>query len=216
MKTTKSLVGVGLAVLLALFAGAAYADPITVDGVVYTLIYDPNPVSTTATTETFRITYIADTSGYDQGDAFLTAISFKVASTAALEELGTVLVSASAAEFADESVVFGPTAANGCQASGGGWVCLEDTNDGGVPVPNGTLTFVFDVEVNTGTLFTGTNEASIKALFLDADGRVNSQVSENITLQVSQVQEPGTLALLGSGLAGLGFWGRRRLFRRRV
>lgn len=211
MKAPKTLALVGLAVLLALFAGPAYADSITGDGAVYTLSFDPTPVSTTSTTETFRITYVVDTSGYDEGDAFLTAISFKVVSAANIVESGTSLVSASAAAFADESVAFGPTSANGCQTSGGGWVCLEDTDNGGVAVPNGTLSFVFNVEVQTGTLFTGTNEASIKALFLDENGSVNSQLSENITLQV--IPEPGTLALLGSSLVGFGVWSRRRLFR---
>ena len=67
------------------------------------------------------------------------------------------------------------------------------------------------VLLDNGTLLT-TGE-SIKARYVDSSGnKVGDLVSEDITLQqcCTQVPEPMSLMLLGSGSAGLGLWGRKK------
>ena len=72
----------------------------------------------------------------------------------------------------------------------------------GVAVPGGTYAFVFELEMSTGALFTGLDEASIKARYSDGAGnKVGALVSENITLML--VPEPATATLLGLGLLAL-------------
>jgi hypothetical protein len=71
--------------ILLLAAATASADPIgpicgTCQGSIYTLEYDPVPIATTLTTETFRITLTIDTTGYDGGGLFIDTVAIKVSS----------------------------------------------------------------------------------------------------------------------------------------
>jgi hypothetical protein len=66
----------------------------------------------------------------------------------------------------------------------------------------GTYSWIFDVTIPTGTLFTAADAASIKAQYTDSSGnKVGSLVSEDITLEV--IPEPSTLFLVTCGLAFL-------------
>jgi hypothetical protein len=111
---------------------------------------------------------------------------------------------------------------NGCDADNppGDFVCSENVNGLNAGLELGHLyQWVFAIEY-TGSLFTGPNEATIKADFSPGLGH---QLSENIRLQprpavptpfqVVPVSAPGTLIMFGSGLVSLGLI--QRVVRRR-
>jgi len=193
---------------LGLAGGSASADPIgpscgTCQGSIYTLEYGGTPISTTGTTETFRITLTIDTSGYNGGGTKLNAVAVKVSS---------MLVSMSLFDAPGGvgawNTWMGGLNATGCSGSGSGFDCAYAGNTG-VTVPNGTYSWVFDLEMNTGALFTTANSSSIKARYIDASGeKVGALVSENITLQL--IPEPTSAALLGGGLLALAITRRHR------
>ena len=182
-----------------------YADPIgptnctndSCNGAIYTLSYDGSPLSATGTTQTFRITLTIDTSGVPSGET-VNAVAVKVSSAVYAT---SILFSApsSAWDFETNS----GTNSGGCSGSGNGFACAEQTPG---PTVGGILVWVFDLEIPTGTLFTGTDQASVKTVYLNSTGGFAAQTSEPITLQVP---EPLTLIFLGSGLLGLGLLRRK-------
>jgi hypothetical protein len=203
-----------------LLCTVASADPIgptgctngSCQGAIYTLEYDPTPVATTATTETFKITLSINTAGpLDAGLATAVGID-----TVAIKVAGSIV---------DGSVISGPPPAtwaghvdqvlnaNGCNANGGGgWYCA-DISSGTAPTLGGLLVWMFNIEVGTGDLKTDPDDASVKARYIDGNGeKVGDLVSEPITLQdeFPPIPEPGSTMLLGSGLLGLALAGSRR------
>jgi hypothetical protein len=189
--------------LLGLFAASsAEATPIgpacgTCQGSIYDLTYSGSPIASTATTETFRITYTIDTTGYNGTGAYLDAVALKVASSF----VDANLVSAPNG-VAAWTELFGGLANAGCTGSGSGFDCVMVTaNVDLLLVPNATYTWEFDIEVATGSLFDGLDEASVKARYVNFNGTVRQKagalVSENITLSV--VPEPAAALLLGAG-----------------
>jgi hypothetical protein len=207
---------------LAALASSARATPIgpscgTCQGSIYDLSYSGSPIASDPTplpnapsgTETFRITYTIDTAGYAGGGSYLDTVALKVASSF----LDASLVSApgGVAVWAEMS---GGLNAAGCSGSGSGYDCVRwaTTQTLAPAVPGGPYVWVFDVTVPTGTLFTGANESSVKARYVNGLGRkVGDLVSENITLSVTTVvPEPGTAVLVATALLGLAARGRRR------
>jgi len=193
---------------LAIASGVAAADPIgpscgTCQGSIYTLEYDGSPISTTVSTETFRITLSIDTSGYNAGGSYLDIASIKVSSSLTAATLFDAPGGAGS-----WTTWLGGVNANGCSGSGGGFDCAAAWFIG-LPVPDATLyQWTWDVEIPTGTLFTDPLEATIKARYVDADHvKIGALVSENITLQV--IPEPASALLVAGGLLALAIARRR-------
>jgi hypothetical protein len=194
---------------LALAGGRASADPIgpscgTCQGSIYTLEYDGAPISTTATTETFRITLSIDTSGYSGAGSYIDTVAIKVSSS-----LESATLFAAPGGAGSWTTWTGGLNANGCSGSGSGFDCAAAWFIG-IPVPDATLyQWTWDIEMDTGILFTDPFEASIKVRYVDGDHeKVGDLVSEGITLQV--IPEPASAALLGGGLLALAISRRQR------
>jgi hypothetical protein len=199
------LLGCGFA--LALAASTASATPIgpscgTCQGSIYELTYDPIPIATTATTETWRITYTIDTSGYSGTGVYINTVALKVSSSF----VDATLVTAPGGVPLWNEMSGGLNAA-GCSGSGSGYDCVafHAAITLAPSVPGGTYAWVFDIEIANGGLFTGTDQASVKARYVTSTGfKAGALVSENVTLSAP---EPSTALLLAGPLL-LG-WRRR-------
>jgi PEP-CTERM motif len=220
--TKRSLLIVA-ALAVVLMAPAAFADPIgpncgTCQGSIYTLINLGQLDAPGGTTDEFKIDLRINTAGYTGGGLFIDSVAIKVSNalsgTPSTSLLGFFINGAPSAAISDWAVQAGGLNANGCDGSGSGFECAHDSTHS-APVPGATYDWIFDVKIPAGTLFTGANQASIKARYINANNeKVGALVSEDITLQTGrppqQVPEPGTILILGSGLVGLGFLLRRR------
>jgi hypothetical protein len=192
---------------LALFALVGAARPAagasigpscgTCQGSIYSLSTTTlTPISSTATTETWDITYTIDTTGYTGGGTHLSQVALKVSSSITA---GSLI--AAPGGVADWNVVMGGINAGGCNGSGSGFDCASATSIGVSPVVPGSIsTWVFQLTLPTGGLFTGASQASVKARYVDDGGnKVGALVSEDITLSV--VPEPSALVLVGAAAA---------------
>jgi len=207
-----------LAIVVGL-ASPATAMPIgpdcaTCQGSIYELTYDPDPVATTATTRTWRITLSIDTSGYAGPGSYINTVAVKVTN----DFVAASLVSAPGG-VAEWLATFGGLSAAGCTGAGSGFDCVAFASPLSLaPAVPGATTYVwtFDIEVPTGALFTGLGQASVKTRYVTATGfKAGALVSEAITLSPYQrpsVPEPAGAALLAAGAALARFagpWGRR-------
>jgi hypothetical protein len=194
-----------------LLSGRAHADPIgpdcgTCQGAIYTLLYNPVPVSSDADSSVFGIVLLIDTTGYTGGGASIGNVAVKVA-----PNIDAVSVFDAPGGAADWDSELSGLNANGCGAGGSsGFACATSLDDSNATLPfAGTYQWIFAVDVPNGTLFTDALEASIKVRYLDGDGdKIGDLVSENITLQ--PIPEAGTAMLLTVGLVGLYRAGKRR------
>jgi len=143
--------------------------------------------------ETFRVTLTIDTSGYTGTGIKLNAVAIKVSSM--LFEMSLVDAPDGAPAW---TTWMGGLNATGCSGSGSGFDCAY-AGLHGVTVPNPTpYSWVFDLTMDNGVLFTTPNSSSIKARYVDAGGvKVGALVSENLTLTI--VPEPSTALLVALG-----------------
>ena len=193
--------------LLALFllgAGVAQADIIVIGGPgcgscfggVYTvesvLVDDSTPGE-----ETWQFTYGVDLTGYNGSTDYVGALALKVVNSAG---------------YISDSVVSAPTGGswtqvsgkniNQCDGSGQGWLCTEWVSGDKLLVDFGGYEWVTNITIVAGSLL---DTWSIQADFDPATGQLLSESGS------TKVPEPGTLALLGIGLLGLGLTRRRKL-----
>jgi hypothetical protein len=190
--------GVGVLAGITL-AASAHATPIgpncgTCQGSIYEITYSGVPISSTATTQTWEITYSINTAGYNGGGTRLNAVALKVSS----QLVSADLVSAPGG-VASWNEFMGGVNSGGCSMSGSGFDCVVATAIGSAPtVPDGVYTWVFDLEITNGGLFTSTDQSSIKARYANESGnKVGALVSEMITLEI--IPEPSTALLLALG-----------------
>jgi hypothetical protein len=212
----KWLVRVVLAVMLcSTWAGSAHADPIGPDcvscqGSIYWLLYT-SVNSADPSVEKYNVLLRIDTSGYAGTASAIDTVAVKVASSI----IDASLISAPAGNW---NLAFATLNANGCGVGGGGWACVQELQNGGYPSAGlgSILEWNFAIATPAGGLFDGTNESSIKARYVNDDGKkVGDLVSENIRAQTHGVPEPVSLEIFGFGLLAAGALVYRRTRRNR-
>ena len=196
----------GPAALLLMASGRpSAAAPIGPDcdtwqGSIYELLYDSEPVGSTATSTIWEITLRIDTTGYTGSGVRIDDVAFKISPN--LE--GVTLLDAPGG--ADNwTALSGGINAGGCQGNGAnGFACATSDSTSAATLPfAGIYEWVFNAFVPIGTsLELDPFDASLKARCVTANGcKAGDLVFEGSTLQV--VPEPGTALLLAFGLAGL-------------
>lgn len=198
-----------------LLASSVWADPIggpanlncpegSCQGATYTLDYSGTAQSVGAVNSVYRIRYTIDTSTYTGGGVAIDAAAIKVSSSAV-----SATLFAAPGGVGNWAVVGGGINAGGCSGSGGGFECADWIAAGVGVAVGGTLVWEFDMTIPNGSLITSLGGASIKARYVDANGRkIGDLVSEPITLQNRSgdpdpsVPEP-TSVILSLGVAAI-------------
>ena len=200
--------------VVGLWAHVAQADTIGGEscgsclGSTYTLTYN-----TTANPNVFDIFLTVDASGYSNGATDkLNAVAPKITSQSS-NITSVNLVSPMPTGFS--TTVFTGLNANGCDGGANGFFCSQSSGLGlDVGGAGDVYTFHWKLTlVDPSDLFLDINEASIKALYVDATGQQHGITSEEITLQPggSPVPEPSSLLLLGTGTFTLAALLRRKM-----
>lgn len=190
---------------------AAQADTIgpscgTCNGATYTLTYNPSPIASDSSTQTFEFFYTIDVSGFNAAAAgttvYLEAIAVKPSSD--ILDPSTMAFAPGGISDWSNPLITGSLSANACSDNtGNAFACAQAASLGSFNQftvgTSKTFSFGLDIRMGTGTL---TTADSIKAEFVDASGKkIGSLLSENITASRSvSSPEPSSLALFGGGL----------------
>ncbi|MGI9102079.1 MAG: PEP-CTERM sorting domain-containing protein [Terriglobales bacterium] len=169
----------------------------TCQGATYLLQYNPNNTTTSGSDHIYDVFLTIDTSLYNGGGTYLNSVAIKIANS---DDFALSSLLAAPGGIGAWSLQDGGLNANGCSGSGSGFICAQDGQT--APVPHvGSYTWEFHY-ATTSALLTGTLAASIKAQYVDANGKkVGALVSEGITLQ--ETPEPASMLLIAAGAFGL-------------
>lgn len=210
-------IGVVTIVIILLSVGTAFGDTIgpncsTCNGATYALTYNPTPVASDATSQTFAFWYTIDVQGFNAAPTGSTVYIYAIGLKPSSSILDPSLVVAAPGQLNDWShpMVTGSLSNNACQDNAGNaFACAQAVSLGNynsfVVGQSGSFTWELDIRMATGTL---TTADSIKAEFVNGSGtKVGSLLSEDIT---ASVPESSSLGLLSAGLLGIGLAGWRR------
>jgi hypothetical protein len=212
-KAYRYLILVGVIALM--FSGVGRADLLyncgTCQGSTYLLEYDPTPVNLPnlpSGVTVWDIFLTIDATGYNgvavNMQAYIQDVAIKVANSA--DSGHSSLQDAPGGVPGLWTLEAGGLNAKGCDGKGSGFLCAKDSTTAPVRVSPALPIYTWEFYYAThDPLFTGEEAATIKAEYVDGQGKkVGALVSEDITLQARTIPDGGvTLMLLGGALIGL-------------
>jgi hypothetical protein len=186
-----------------LLSPGAKAEPITItlegctscQGSSFTLSVTP-----TGAPNQYTVTLTIDSSGFSglASATQITSVEFKLAGSGAT----TAILTDAPGGAGNWTTIGGPLSNGGCMGSNDTFVCSNTTVLGSAPL-GGILTWTWTVTLPAGATI---GEIHIGAKYNNSTGTLKGNiVSESVV-----IPEPGTLALFGLGLAGIGGVIRRR------
>ena len=189
-------------------AVAAHAGTITDLGSVYTLTY------ASAGTNLYDVFLTIDTTGFTgPSSSYLNDVALKIVSQNSDFLTAPTLISGpSGYPTTTQATGINGGGNAGCNGPSNGFFCSQYNGAGRGLLVGSVYNFEWSVSAALSDLLTGTNDASIKALYLSSVGRNNGLTSAAITLDPTPpVPEPSSLVLLASGILGAGGMMRRRI-----